>query len=756
MRDLNNLPQDIVKSLIYLVQEKIKRDGKGRVNPSGKGSILCLYHEENNPSLHFNLYKGLIRCFGCGKRVSSSEFLRDLKESLGYNWASTDADYKKIKEVEATLPEVVNETVFVYRDEKGRPLCYKWRRDFLNGGKDFNLFNPDGEEMSHFFGLYALPLVAKSKETYFVEGEKVADALIQIGLPATTLCRGASGNLNKLERQALLALKGRKVFLCPDADKSGFRYMAMVEKFLRKKGIETVFVKPPENLTDGDDLYDYIQELREQGLNDKEIKENILRLTKEDIGTPFDEIQAKPIDWAIPDWIPKGRLTILAGREGVGKTRLALVLACAKANGSPVFTANGFKEVKAGAVFYFTLEDEPLNLAYWCDVIGIKRSPNLRIFEPEGFRDILRVISKHKPELIIIDPASYLISDEKSLEGVKPILEPLVRLAKKDNIAIVAVWHLNKRETSDVGLAVSGHSRITAMAKRLIVLDKRENKTTVHFRKTKNTESVAFFVDDEKFEWVGGNNEEFGSHIPQGEKIAQLIKQELEKSPNRELPFNEIIRLVSPFGITKKYLSIIKDRYLRGVISKPVRKNGKFIGWAWSLPDLHQKTVNLDESLDNSKSAPDLQIVKNIPKQELTVKNSLKINDLQTQEKNNSKKLETVNLDESLDNQGFSPDLHKRIVNLAQMAKKNQNSLKNQDFFSLKVPIIPKELLKKYQLDNPELYGYPDFREILINHVIDYSRKSKPNKLEGFPTVIINGVEYIDADELFKMEGLIC
>ena len=261
MRDLNNLPQDIVKSLIYLVQEKIKRDGKGRVNPSGKGSILCLYHEENNPSLHFNLYKGLIRCFGCGKRVSSSEFLRDLKESLGYNWASTDADYKKIKEVEATLPEVVNETVFVYRDEKGRPLCYKWRRDFLNGGKDFNLFNPDGEEMSHFFGLYALPLVAKSKETYFVEGEKVADALIQIGLPATTLCRGASGNLNKLERQALLALKGRKVFLCPDADKSGFRYMAMVEKFLRKKGIETVFVKPPENLTDGDDLYDYIQEL---------------------------------------------------------------------------------------------------------------------------------------------------------------------------------------------------------------------------------------------------------------------------------------------------------------------------------------------------------------------------------------------------------------------------------------------------------------------------------------------------------------
>jgi len=156
----------------------------------------------------------------------------------------------------------------------------------------------------------------------------------------------------------------------------------------------------------------------------------------------------------------------------------------------------------------------------------------------------------------------------------------LVKLARENYIAIVAVWHQNKRDTSDVGLAISGHNRISAMAKRLIVLERQENKIAVHFRKTKKTESVAFVVDENKFEWVGSDGvENFGSHIPHGREIATLIRQELEKGPNKALSFNDIIKLASPFGISKDYLKIIKDRYLKDVISKPVRKDGKFIGW---------------------------------------------------------------------------------------------------------------------------------------------------------------------------------
>jgi len=732
---------------------------------SGGWLILCPFHPDSDPSLAV-YQSGVCYCFSCKRPYKLSAVM----SSYGYEHESDETREIKVNAKPVQDAEIIDEQWYLYTcatDPDSVKVYFRLRIDFAkNGekGKNFYFYEPAIENNKEILKLvkgfvptvlYHLPEIEDKKEVFYVEGEKCADALWGLGIPSTTLPIGASTKINGEMLKALLPLRNKRIFILPDNDEQGRKYAKSIAKALKQLGADPEIIYIPD-LGDKTDVADYIEFLRLQGFTDEKIRTEILNLTKGNCGISFDQIEAKPTEWSITDWIPKGKLTILAGREGTGKTRLALVLACAKANGTPIFTAKGFKEVTQGQVFYFSLEDDLSNLASWCDTAGLKRSPNMKVFEPEGFYEIKNKISRYKPELAIIDPASYLISEEKSLEGVKPILEPLVKLARENYIAIVAVWHLNKRETSDVGLAVSGHSRITAMAKRLIVLEKQENKTAVHFRKTKNTESVAFVVDDGKFEWVGGNNEEFGTHIPQGEKLAKLIRQELEKSPNRELLFNEIIRLVSPFGVTKNYLSIIKDRHLRGVISKPVRKNGKFIGWAWSLPDLHQKTVNLDESIDNSTSAPDLQIVKSIPQQELTVKNSLKINDLQTQEKNNCKKVETVNLDESIDNQGFSPDLHKKTVNLAQMAKKTDNSLNNKDFFSLKVPVIPEWLLKKYKIETPELYEDPDFRMFAIGHIVNHSKQKRPDGPEKLPVIVIDGKEYIDADELFKMEGVTC
>ena len=752
------MPKNLIESLNFLIEEKIRRDGKGKISAStGKGAILCIYHEEVNPSLLFNLHKGLVKCFGCGKKTSLSEFLRDLKESLGYEWSSADADYKKLKETERFLPKVKNEVVFVYTDETGKPLCYKWRRDYEDGKKDFNLFNPDGEEMSHFFGLYSLHLVAKANEVYFVEGEKVADALIQLGLVATTLCRGASGKLSKPERQSLLSLKGKKVFLCTDADKSGFQYMSMVKKFLQKKGINAHLVKLPDSLSDGEDLFDFVQELKEQGLSSEEIKQNVINLTKMDTGVPFNEVQAKPTEWVISDWLPKGKLSLICGRPGLGKTRLAIVLGCVKANGMHIFTADGFKEVEPGVVFYFTFEDNPESLAHWVDTVGIARNSNIRIFSPETIYDIIRPIKEYKPSLAIIDPLNYLVNDENTLKDIKPILEPLVNLAKNLKISILGTWHQNKKNTNDVMLAISGHNRVAALSKRLIMLEKQDDRVVAHFAKTKASKPVAFFASEDKFEWIKSNDiESFGRHIPQSEEVANLIRQELLKEPY-ELDYTSIKKLVEPYGISDANLKAIASRHLKDVIKESVRDSkNRIIGWRWKISRVTTTMCNSGSNQVKSSISSRVTVSKNIAEKNYDAEKLNKINNLQEQKVNDAKNTKIVTLENLALNQHFLQSDTDKTVTLAQMAKKNQNSLKNQDFFSLKVPIIPKELLKKYQLDNPELYGYPDFREILINHVIDYSRKSKPNKLEGFPTVIINGVEYIDADELFKMEGLIC
>ena len=689
----------------------------------------------------------------------------------GYGNNGTSEFRFNVKSIQDDEQQIIDEHWYLYSytvDPDNIKVYFRLRVDFTKNGeknKCFYFYEPvteNGKEVLRLVKgkipllLYRLPEIEGKEEVFYAEGEKCVDELWCLNLPATTLPVGATIKINKEILEALFPLKNKRVFILPDNDEQGRKYAKSIAKALRQIGADPEIIFIPD-LGDKTDIADYIDFLRLQNKSDEEIKEEILKLIKENSGIPFDQVVPKATEWCVPEWIPKGRLTIMAGREGVGKTRLALVLGCTKANGDPIFTAQGFRETEQGTVFYFSLEDDPANLASWCDAAELKRSPNMKVFEPEGFYEIKNKISRYKPELAIIDPASYLISEEKSLEGVKPILEPLAKLAKENNIAIVAVWHLNKRDTTNVGLAVSGHSRITAIAKRLIVLEKQENKTAVHFRKTKNTESVAFVASENKFEWVKGDNlESFGRHVPQGEEVANLIRQELLKEPY-ELDYTSIKKLVEPYGISGANLKVIAFRHLKDVIKEAVRDSkNKIIGWRWKIPRVTTFVCNSGTNQEKSNISARVTISENIAEKKYDTEKPNKINNLQERIVNDTKNKNFVTLENLALNQHFFQSYSDKNVTLAQMAKKNNNSLKNQDFFRLKVPIIPEELLEKYEIENPELYEDPDFRMFAIGHIISHSRQNNPHKPDDLPTVVINGETYIDVDELFKMEGLTC
>ena len=77
--------------------------------------------------------------------------------------------------------------------------------------------------------------------------------------------------------------------------------------------------------------------------NDQQAREGIRRLAREIDGA----VQRRPIGletwdnagpppprrWLVEDWLPAGRVTLLAGQGGVGKSRLALQLAAGIASG---------------------------------------------------------------------------------------------------------------------------------------------------------------------------------------------------------------------------------------------------------------------------------------------------------------------------------------------------------------------------------------------------------------------------------------
>ena len=509
-------------------------------------------------------------------------------------------------------------------------------------------------------------------------------------------------------------------------------------------------------------MYDYIQELREQGLKDDEIKQEIISLTN--TPKPIERIvniEPKPTDWTIPKWFARGKLSLIVGDPGVGKSTLAICLGLIKASGGVVPTDNGFERVESGKVLYVPFEEEPSEVSFIAKLQEISNWGDNFYVWTDTANFSLKQLEKENIDLIIADPMTYIYAEKQRKDitaDAYKMLKPYKQLAEKTGCSIVFVWHTRKNKNNIVDSVLSSRI-ISAMVKRIVFVEKeKDNSRRIFFEKGYPLPSMLFEIKDRIFNWIGVDDksfDEFNDKIPKKE-VVRLIREELQRNPDKSLPFNEIIKLVSPFGISKDYLIKIKSKYLPEVISEPVRRNGKFIGWFWKLPEGKSKVVRLARTLENTTFSPEGQFANNIPQQELTDKKPLKINELEEQEKSDTKKIETVRLVESIDKSTFEPDGKSKTDRLVEMPKKNNNSLKNQDFFRLKVPVVPEELAKKYKIENPELYEDPDFRMFAIGHIISHSRQSKPDKPDDLPTVVINGETYIDVDELFKMEGLTC
>jgi hypothetical protein len=106
--------------------------------------------------------------------------------------------------------------------------------------------------------LFRLPKIIEASEVWICEGEKSADAMVLLGLQATT----SAGGSNAAKKSDWTPLDGKTVYIVPDADESGERYAREVVELIRKQAPNaTVQVKRlrddwPE-IPDGGDVFDW-------------------------------------------------------------------------------------------------------------------------------------------------------------------------------------------------------------------------------------------------------------------------------------------------------------------------------------------------------------------------------------------------------------------------------------------------------------------------------------------------------------------
>ncbi|MDO3530827.1 phage/plasmid primase, P4 family [Ralstonia pseudosolanacearum] len=147
-----------------------------------------------------------------------------------------------------------------YTDADGKLIAVVYRYDPPGRKKEFRPWDarrrktapPDPRP------LYNQPGIARSDRVVLVEGEKCAQALIDLGICATTAMHGANAPIDKTD---WLPLAGKSVAIWPDKDKPGWEYAhAASQATLSAGAIACVILLPPEDRSEGWDAADAVGE----------------------------------------------------------------------------------------------------------------------------------------------------------------------------------------------------------------------------------------------------------------------------------------------------------------------------------------------------------------------------------------------------------------------------------------------------------------------------------------------------------------
>ena len=147
-----------------------------------------------------------------------------------------------------------------YLDAQGQLIAVVYRYDPPGRKKEFRPWDARRRKMAppEPRPLYNQPGIQDAAQVVLVEGEKCAQALIEIGIVATTAMHGANAPVDKTD---WTPLAGKAVLIWPDRDKPGWEYAVQAAQAILSAGAKTCHILyPPEEAADGWDAADAVME----------------------------------------------------------------------------------------------------------------------------------------------------------------------------------------------------------------------------------------------------------------------------------------------------------------------------------------------------------------------------------------------------------------------------------------------------------------------------------------------------------------
>ena len=231
------------------------------------------------------------------------------------------------------------ETVeYVYRDEDGTPL-FKKVRYYKNGKKQFFQTGMNGERDLSHLGTKAktmynapevLSAIAKGETIWLNEGEKACESFKRHGLTATCQPAGAdeAADSKWLPMHTRFLSKAKDVVIVADRDRVGEVYARYVAEQLRNVGVEVRIVQSLV-AKDKADAYDHFLEgfAADQFVPFEE-KQDGLNIVV--FGEDFRPVEPT---YLIEPYFPEGKMVLIDGDGGTGKSSWILSIAAAMSNG---------------------------------------------------------------------------------------------------------------------------------------------------------------------------------------------------------------------------------------------------------------------------------------------------------------------------------------------------------------------------------------------------------------------------------------
>lgn len=376
--------------------------------------------------------------------------------------------------------------------------------------KTFRPHKPDGKAgypdgPRPLYGLGRLQEAGASSLVFVVEGEKDADRLAEAGLVAVT-CAGGANAAGKTDWSPLA---GREMVVLPDHDKAGRAFAQAVVGLLHGSAAEVRVLDLAEHwpgMPDKGDVSDWLDAdpdghdgemlVRLFDAADPWTPEPTAPTDKPATAPPrcapmllrMSDVQPSTVRWLWPGRIPMGRMTLLVGRPGEGKSFLTADIAARVSQGRDWPDGSG---CPVGSVLLCSAEDDPADtiaprlIAHDADrprihlLAGVLQRMSdgreaERIFtltDLDPLRDALERLDDCR--LIVVDPVgSYLGggADAHRDNEVRGVLAPLCKLAERHAAALIVVAHTRKSAATHADDMALGSRAFTGLARSVLHL----------------------------------------------------------------------------------------------------------------------------------------------------------------------------------------------------------------------------------------------------------------------------------------------